>query len=76
LRVDGGFAQLLADGWLLYGVAKPESVHALALYWCAVATPDSKLSAIERLAREHNLLLVDWCRCAIGERRRRRSQRS
>jgi hypothetical protein len=67
LRIDGGFAHVLVDGWLLYGVAKLESVRVLALHWRAVTTPDDKLSAIERLAREHDLLLVDWCRCAVGE---------
>jgi hypothetical protein len=39
----------------------------LALHRRAVTTPDGKVSAIERLACEHDLLLADWCCCAIGE---------
>jgi hypothetical protein len=68
VRVDGGFARSLSGGWFLYGAATAGTVKTLALQPCAKALPDpAAVAALEDLAQRHGLLLVDWCRCAIGE---------
>jgi len=66
LRVRGGFAYPLPGGWVLYGVVEGDAVTVLALHPAGDAPPAEAVAALESLAREHELLLVDWCRCGIG----------
>jgi len=65
-RVGGGFAHPLPGGWVLYGVAQGDTVTTLALDPAGEPPPAETAAALEELAREHGLLLVDWCRCGIG----------
>jgi hypothetical protein len=66
-RVRGGFAHELPGGWRLYGVAAGEAVTALGLDPSGEAPPAATIAALEAFAREHDLILADWCRCAVGE---------
>jgi hypothetical protein len=67
-RVRGGFAHLLAAGdWLLYGVAGEGAVTVLGLHPGAEPPSDVAIQALEALAERHDLIVVDWCRCTVGE---------
>jgi hypothetical protein len=66
-RVRGGFAHTLPGGWLLYGTADGGEITTLALHPTEDAPPPDVVNALDELAAEHGLLLVDWCRCAVGE---------
>jgi hypothetical protein len=67
-RVHGGFAHALAaSDWLLYGVADGGVVAVLGLHPGAEPPSDAAVQALEALAGRHGLIVVDWCRCAVGE---------
>jgi hypothetical protein len=66
-RIAGGFAYELAEGWLLYGVAVPPLLETLGLHAGSGALPAPQIAALEKLAQNANLLLVDWCRCTVAE---------
>lgn len=67
VRIRGGFAYSLPAGWILYGTRTEQHVEVLGLHRSGEPLPDDTAAALEDLAAEHHLLLVDWCRCAAGE---------
>jgi hypothetical protein len=66
-RIEGGFAYPLSSDWTLYGVVTKSYVETLAFAPTLGALAEAKAVAVEEFARKHELLLVDWCRCAVGK---------
>lgn len=67
-RVRGGFAhELAASDWLLYGVAGDGAITVLGLHPGAEPPSDAAIQALDALAGRHGLIVVNWCRCAVGE---------
>ena len=66
-RVAGGFAFVLGDGGLLYGLMSPPFVQTLGLLGSGAGTNVPDIAALEALEREYCLLLVDWCGCELSQ---------
>jgi hypothetical protein len=72
-RIRNGFAHDTSAGWLVYGTLADGCIEVLALHATAPISPAASsplpaaLVLVEHFAREHDLLLVDWCRCAVAE---------
>lgn len=65
-RVGDGFVVALGASWALYGTYTDRLARILGLHRssseAATAAGDME-DRLRSLAREHQLLLVDWCRC-------------
>jgi hypothetical protein len=66
-RIAGGFAYALSDGGLLYGLMSPPFVQTLGLLGSGASADVPDIAVLEGLARQHGLLLVDWCGCEMGQ---------
>lgn len=63
-RVAGGFAFFSGGSLVLFGVAAEDLVSTLCLRFSGGVEPDHGLTAaLDRFAADHDLYLVDWCRC-------------
>jgi hypothetical protein len=66
--VSGGFALQVNGGMVLYGQvvkdsAGSEFINALAVADAKPSNLELAATTIAQLCKEHNLVLVDWCRC-------------
>jgi hypothetical protein len=48
-------------------VADGGAITVLGLHPGADPPSDAAIQALEALAGRHGLIVVDWCRCAVGE---------
>jgi hypothetical protein len=62
-RVSNAFTFSFDEGYVLYGIASGASVEILGLH---PAIPPG-LGGLRQLAQRCRLLLVDWCRCGLGD---------
>lgn len=63
-RVAGGFAFVADDASVLFGVADHDDVSVLCFERIGGGRAANDIvAALDRLADDHGLLLVDWCRC-------------
>jgi hypothetical protein len=67
VRIEGGFAHSLSSHWTLYGMVTKRQIETLALQPALGALGEGDAIALEGFARKHELLLVDWCRLAVGK---------
>jgi hypothetical protein len=62
--IAGGFALRMRSGIELYGVTRGGIVSALCVHVLARRGIDeADINALQALAREHQLCVVDWCDC-------------
>jgi hypothetical protein len=64
-QVDDGFAVVAADGQAVYGVAPDGLVAMLGIAQTTLdAVPEKSIAMLTKLAEQHELDLVHWCRCS------------
>jgi hypothetical protein len=66
--IESGFSFVTEDGLRGYGVEKDGRVTVLGIVQSTGASsPDRSVHALAELARRFDLLLANWCRCALVE---------
>lgn len=64
--IESGFSFTAGDGFQGYGVEEDGGVTVFGIVQHTPAPPPERsIDALVEMAREFDLLLVDWCRCAL-----------
>lgn len=64
--IESGFSFVASDGFQGYGVEEDGRVTVFGIVQRTPAPPPARsIDALVEMAREFDLLLADWCRCAL-----------